>query len=186
MHPWETQVNGGRGTRRMQRGVQVAILMGALGLVFQFDRGFRQWEMARFRHALAAMCQAWDDDTADHETTPLQEATGAIPPRGMQPVDLALREDRPGCPMTAVNAEFPGLGWYRVKLWRGWFPEEIHQCLETDFQFISDAEQWRSLAWGTWDRTAGASVAAEGRMYTTDGIRLDVPPAPSGVILVCD
>lgn len=170
----------------MQRGVQVAVLVGALGLVFQFDRGFRQWEMARFRHALAAVSQTWDDGSGNRETAALREAAVPTPRCAMQPVNPALQGDRPGCPMTAANTEFPGPGWYRVKLWRGWFPEEIHQCLETDYQFISDAEQWYSQGWGTWDRAAGASVAAEGRMYTTDGIRLDVPPAPSGVILVCD
>ena len=186
MRPWETQVCDTWGARRMERGVQLGLLMGALVLVFQCDRGVRQWEMAGLRRAMTAVCQAWDDGTAGHETTPLAEEVAIIPPRGMQPVDLARREDRPDSPMTAANTEFPGLGWYRVKLWRGWFPEQIHQCLETDYQFVSDAEQWRSLRWGTWDRTAGASVAADGRMYTTNGIRLDFPPSPSDATLACD
>ena len=135
---------------------------------------------------MATICHGWDDGTADHLTTPSQDAGAPIPPRGPQPVDPARQGDRPDCPMTVANTEFPGLGWYRVKLWRGWFPEEIHQCLETDYQFVSDAEQWHSLAWGTWDRAAGASLAADGRMYTTDGIRLDFPPNPSDAALACD
>ena len=170
----------------MQRGVQLVLLVGALVLVFQCDRGVRQWELARLRRAMTALCQGWDDGMADHQAPPLREEVAVVPPQGMQPVDPALQEDRPNGPMTVANAEFPGLGWYRVKLWRGWFPEQIHQCLETDYRFVSDAEEWQGLAWGTWDRAAGAAVAADGRMYTTNGIRLDLPPTPSAAILACD
>lgn len=158
----------------MARGWQLGILAGALGLVFQCDRGVRQWERELFRGLLQGVAQAWNSDGVSVETVampPPSEMVGAVCP------DFVC--EPPKLPVVAPPADFPGPGWYRVQEWRAWLPEAIVQYLATDYRFITDEVQWDEMNWGVWDRAGGPIVAADARIHTTDGVLLDMPPEPS-------
>jgi hypothetical protein len=75
-----------------------------------------------------------------------------------------------------VETTFPGPGWYRVKVWRGWLAEGLCECVKTSHRRIVTEDEWWDMAWGQWEKGAGAEVAADARMHTTNGVRLDQPP----------
>ncbi len=155
----------------MTRGWQFGMLMGALGLVFQCDPGVRQWEGGLLHRLLQGITQAWDRDETGIQTVAVR------PPAETDCPDFAC--EPPKLPPVAADLDFPGPGWYRVQKWRGWLPEAMVQCLETDYRFIADEVQWNEMNWDVWDRAGGPIVAADVRIHTTDGILLDMPPEPS-------
>jgi hypothetical protein len=159
----------------MPRFLQAATLVVVLALFFQCDPDFRAWQREALHQVFhpspspSSAAQGNSDSAREHES----------PDRPNRPRDDPWQGDSPKSPLMTDRSEFPGPGWYRVKRWRGWFPEKLFQCLETSHRHIATEDEWWDMAWGRWETDAGAEVAADARMYTTNGIRLEAPPEGS-------
>ena len=160
----------------MAHGVQAVLLVVLLALWFQLDPEVRRWEGEAMRRIVGK----GSVEPVGDEVVPQPEAhapASATEPKPSRP--NPFEGDSPKRPIVGGKAEFPGAGWYRVKCWRGWFPEQLTECLTTKYRHVANRDEWGDMYWGRWDHEVGAQVAADARMYTTDGIRLAHQPKPT-------